>query len=130
MKRNDTTEQQTKRANAKGGKLQSDTEIYIAHHERRIAKADSELWRRRAIALSFFTFAFLGFPLSVTFRHRHRLIPFFLAMILVIMVFYPLLLLGETLCISHQVPATLAMLSGNVVLLGIASFLTGRLLLR
>ncbi|MFQ5653539.1 MAG: LptF/LptG family permease [Planctomycetota bacterium] len=105
-------------------------EKLLTYYQRRIGKARCELWRRRALALSVFSFAFLGFPISLTFRHRHRLVAFFVGTMLVVAIFYPLLLMGETLTKELGIPAILTMLSGNLALLSIAGFMTGRLLLR
>ena len=47
-----------------------------------------------------------------------------------LLIFYPLLLLGETMAESGSLPAAPAVLAGNVVVLLVSSFLTGRLLFR
>ena len=98
--------------------------------ERRVKKARSEIWFRRALALSLFTFGFLGFPIAIVFRHNHKMVPFFIGIMLVVAVFYPLLLLGEALVKNQGLPASLCMLSGNLVLLAVGVFLSGKLVTR
>ncbi len=107
-----------------------ETEKKLGAYRREQYKIESEIWRRYALALSCFSFAFLGFPISMTLRQRHRLVSFFLGVTLVLSIFYPLLLLGEKLVHYASMPAPLALLSGNAVLLLIAGFLTGRLFYR
>lgn len=106
------------------------TENALAAVRNEKEKIESEIWRRRALSLSCFSFAFLGFPISLTLRQRHRLVSFFLGVTIVLVVFYPLLLLGDKFVEWTHVPASVALLSGNIILLIIAGFLTGRLLRR
>lgn len=102
----------------------------IDRDRKNILEAKAEIWERRALALSCFTFALLGFPFSMTLRYRHRLVSFFAGGMLVITTFYPLLLLGKTLAESGSVPAPIALLAGNIVLLVISAVFLGRLMLR
>lgn len=102
--------------------------------ERRLAKqlrnVELERWERRTLALSCFVFAFVGFPLSLTLRYRHRLVALFSGGMLVVCTFYPLLLLGRVLAETGSLPAWIACSMGNVLLLAVGLVLTGRLLLR
>ncbi|MEM7262622.1 MAG: LptF/LptG family permease [Planctomycetota bacterium] len=102
----------------------------IEYFDRRIRKYEAEYWQRKALALSVFIFGFLSFPVSLVFRYRHRLSSLFIGVVLVIAIFYPLLLLGETLTVSLGFPAQVGLLLGNAALLAIALALTGKLLLR
>ncbi len=102
----------------------------VDYFDQRIRKYKAEYWQRKALALSVISFGFLGFPVSLVFRYRHRLTSVFLGALLLITVFYPLLLLGETLCVQFSLPPALSMLLGNIALLAISLGLTGRLLLR
>ncbi len=102
----------------------------LAYHERRVTKAQSQIWFRVALALSLFTFGFIGFPISITFRHNHKMVPFFIGVMLIVAVFYPLLLLGEALVKSQGLPAMWCMLSGNLVLLAVGAFLSAKLVTR
>ena len=102
----------------------------LAFSERRVKKAASEIWFRRALGLSLFTFGFLGFPIAIVFRHNHKMVPFFIGIMLVVAVFYPLLLLGEALVKNQGLPASICMLAGNFVLLAVGLFLSGKLVTR
>lgn len=103
---------------------------YLAFHEKRVAKARSQIWFRISLALSVFTFGLLGFPVAVSFRHSHRMVPFFVGVLLVVGVFYPLLLLGEALVQTSGLPAPICMLSGNILLLAVGGFLCARMVSR
>ncbi len=108
----------------------AEAERWFSYYKRRVGKADSQIWFRRALALSFLAFGLLGFPLAITFRHHHKMVPFFAGIVLVVAVYYPLLLLGEALVKDQGLPASLCMMSGNVILLLISGYLGGRLLTR
>ena len=95
-----------------------------------IRKADVEIWLRRSLALSCFTFSFLAFPISLALRHRHRLQAFFLGVVTVVIFFYAPLPGCEWVVEHGLLPAPLAMMSGNLILMGIGAFLTGRLFVR
>lgn len=102
----------------------------LAWFERRVKKVDSEVWFRRALALSVLSFGLLAFPVCAYFRHSHRMVPFFIGIMLVVGVYYPLMLLGEALVKDQGIFAPLCMNFGNIVLLGVAGFLTGKLVSR
>ncbi|MGE3165156.1 MAG: LptF/LptG family permease [Planctomycetota bacterium] len=102
----------------------------IGVRTKRIRKSEAEIWERRALAFSCLSFAFLGFPLSLSLRYRHRLVSFFASGMLVVTIFYPALLLGRTLAESGTVPAPIGLLGGNVVLITIGLIATGRQLFR
>ncbi|MFN0060737.1 MAG: LptF/LptG family permease [Planctomycetota bacterium] len=90
----------------------------------------SEYWERKAKVFSIFSFALLGFPISLVFRFRHRLMSLFVCFSIVALTYYPLLLSGETLAVQLGVPAGVAMMAGNYLLLAISLPLLGRVLLR
>ena len=58
------------------------------------------------------------------------MVPFFIGVMLIVAVFYPLLLLGEALVKSQGLPAMWCMLSGNLVLLAVGAFLSAKLVTR
>ncbi|MCA8960102.1 MAG: LptF/LptG family permease [Planctomycetes bacterium] len=90
----------------------------------------AEYWRRKALAISILTFGFLSFATSFSFRYSHWLSALFYGALLVILVFYPLLLLGETLCAEVGMPAPVALLLGNAALLLVSMILCRRIILR
>lgn len=98
--------------------------------EEKVGSYLAEFWRRKALALSVFTFAFLGFPVALALRYRHRLVSLFVSAMIVVVVFYPLLLLGETLTVSVGVPPMISMMLGNIAITVVALYFTGRLIVR
>jgi len=99
-------------------------------HDRRIRGFEAEYWQRKALVFSIFAFAFLSFPISLVLRYQHRLVSLFGGVVVVLTVFYPLLLLGDTLAEELGIPSAVAMLSGDVALLALATYLTGKVLVR
>lgn len=98
--------------------------------EKRLRRIPSELWERRAIALAALSFALIGFPVALTLRYRHRMVPLFISGMFVIVLYYPLLLAGQNLAQSGTIPASFGLLIGNFVLLGIAGALIWKMLFR
>lgn len=101
-----------------------------AYWERKSRQYRAEFWRRKALAMSIFTFGFLGFPIALALRYKHRLVSLFVSAMIVVVVFYPLLLLGETLAISLGISPLASMMFGNAAITLIAAYFTGRLLVR
>ncbi|MEM7167327.1 MAG: LptF/LptG family permease [Planctomycetota bacterium] len=102
----------------------------VAGLERRLRKIPAELWERRALALTALAFALLGFPIALTIRYRHRMAPLFLSGTLAVAVYYPLLLAGQNMAVSGTIPASFALLFGNIVLFGISAVLIWKMLFR
>lgn len=98
--------------------------------QRRTHKLPAEIWNRFALAAAIFTLPFLGFPISLTLRYRHRMIAFFFGTVVTLVVWYPLLILGQVLGEGGYLPAPVALLAGNAVVLALSLFLCGRLFLR
>jgi lipopolysaccharide export system permease protein len=96
---------------------------------RRIWAAESEWHRRLAFSLSSFSFALIGASLCFLSERRSRLVPFFAANAIVLVVFYPLLLVGALLGERGYFPAG-AMALSNIVLLGAGIYLLQRVLRR
>ena len=115
---------------ASSDQARSDATKLIGWYTSRQNRILAEIWKRRAIALSIFTFPFLGFPISMTMRYRHRMVSFFMGSALTLVIFYPTLVAGETLAESGTLPAPIALLSGNLLLIGISTLLCGRLFFR
>ena len=64
---------------------------------RRIASAETELYRRFCFTLSCLTFPLVGVPLSLLLNRWSRLVPFFVGNLVVIALYYPLLMVGVSL---------------------------------
>ena len=88
----------------------------------RLAAASAEVHRRFAFTIACLTFPFVGVALSLLLDRWSRLVPFFVGNLVVIVLFYPLLLLGQILGERGFVPS-LSLAIPNVVLLGLGCFL-------
>ena len=87
---------------------------------RTIRRGETEIWRRRAMALAVLTFALIGAPLALLLRTPQKLVPFFFSLLAVLGVFYPLTYGGVQLSRATGAPAWLTVLSGNYILLAMA----------
>ena len=97
---------------------------------RSLRRGDTEIWRRRAMALAVLSFALLGSPLALLLRTNQRLVPFFFAVLAVLAVFYPLTYGGIQLSRATGAPAWITVLSGNYALILVSLGLIFRLRLR
>ena len=116
--------------NVEDAKTRRDHEQGLDWLQRRKNKMPAELWMRFALAASMFTLPFLGFPISLTLRYRHRMISLFFGTIVILVIWYPLLILGQVLGEGGYLPAPVALLAGNAAVLSLSLFLCGRLFLR
>lgn len=91
--------------------------------EAKLRAARTEYHRRLAFALSCFSFSLLGLSLSLFLDKGSRLVPFFVASLLVIVVYYPLLVSGVYLGERWLWPPLAAALP-NAALLAIGAQLT------
>lgn len=87
---------------------------------RTIRRGETEIWRRRAMALAVLTFALIGAPLALLLRTPQKLVPFFFSLLAVLGVFYPLTYGGVQLSRATGAPAWITVLSGNYILLAMA----------
>ena len=125
-----TDEQQERRAQLLQDPTGERWARQVKRMKKRLRKVPAELWERRAISLAAFTFALLGFPIALTIRYRHRMVPLFICGMLAITVYYPLLLVGQSLADAGTIPASFALLFGNIVLFGISMVLIWKMLFR
>ena len=87
---------------------------------RAIRRGETEIWRRRAMALAVLTFAMIGAPLALLLRTPQILVPFFFSLLAILGVFYPLTYGGVQLSRATGAPAWITVLSGNYILLAMA----------
>ena len=87
---------------------------------RAIRRGETEIWRRRAMALAVLTFAMIGAPLALLLRTPQKLVPFFFSLLAILGVFYPLTYGGVQLSRATGAPAWITVLSGNYILLAMA----------
>jgi lipopolysaccharide export LptBFGC system permease protein LptF len=98
-----------------GGGISSVTKAR-RHAERKLASARTELHRRLAFSFSCLTFPLVGLSLTFILQRWSRLVPFFLANLIVIAGFYPLLMVAVFLGESGIFPP-LSLALPNLVLL-------------
>jgi lipopolysaccharide export LptBFGC system permease protein LptF len=91
----------------------------------RLAAASAEVHRRLAFVFACLTFPLVGVALSLLLDRWSRLVPFFAGNLVVIVLFYPLLLLGQILGERGFVPAV-SLAIPNAVLLGLGILLFRR----
>ena len=94
---------------------------------RELALARTEKHRRIAFTLSAVTFPLIGACFAFLLDRRSRLLPFFVANLVVIAVYYPLLVIGSSLG-ERGFPPWLALSLPNLALAGIGAFLLRRVL--
>ena len=94
----------------------------VGQLQRRIAGARTEFHRRLSFSLACLTLPIVGIALTLLVERWSRLVPFFLANLVVIGVFYPLLMVGVSLGKSGFLPP-LAMILPNAAVLGLGIFL-------
>ena len=87
---------------------------------RAIRRGETEIWRRRAMAMAVLTFAMIGAPLALLLRTPQKLVPFFFSLLAILGVFYPLTYGGVQLSRATGAPAWITVLSGNYILLAMA----------
>ena len=85
--------------------------------ERELRLALGERHRRNAFSLSGLTFPLLGAALCFMASFTSRLVPFFMSTIIVLVTFYPLLMVGTYLARSADIQPILALAIPNVALL-------------
>ena len=85
--------------------------------ERELRLALGERHRRNAFSLSGLTFPLLGAALCFMASFTSRLVPFFMSTIIVLVTFYPLLMVGTYLARSADIQPVLALAIPNAALL-------------
>jgi lipopolysaccharide export system permease protein len=76
----------------------------------------SEIHSRIAQSLSPLVMIFLGLSVAVIFRYRNRMVAFFIALMLAIFIYYPVMLLGETFAKSGTLHPALCIWPGNAIM--------------
>ena len=85
--------------------------------ERTLRLALGERHRRNAFSLSGLTFPLLGAALCFMASFTSRLVPFFMSTVIVLVIFYPLLMVGTYLARSADIQPLLALAIPNAALL-------------
>ena len=95
--------------------------------ERDLRLSLGERHRRNAFTLSGLTFPLLGAALCFMVNFASRLVPFFMSTIIVLIIFYPLLMVGTYLARNTDTLPILALAIPNVVLLLLTSLFLQKL---
>jgi hypothetical protein len=94
----------------------------------RIARrGETEIWRRRAMALAVLTFSLLGFPIALLLNTSQKLVPFFFGILAVMALFFPLTYGGIQFSRATGAPAWATVMSGNYILTAITLYLLWKL---
>ncbi len=96
--------------------LVSANTLTLKNTVKNIRKGETEIWRRRAMALAVISFSLLGFPLSLLLKRTQKLIPFFYGMMMVMALFFPLTYGGIQFSRATGAPASITVMSGNYAL--------------
>lgn len=107
------------------GKTSSARSVRALRH--RIAKLQTEFYRRLGFSFSTLTFPLVGIALTLLLDRWNRLVPFVLANLVVMGVFYPLLIVGVALGKSGFLPC-LAMILPNLAVLALGILLLRKVL--
>jgi lipopolysaccharide export system permease protein len=91
-----------------------------------IRRAEIEISRRQAFALSCLSFLWAAAPLTFLLNNRNRLVPFFVGNMMAIGIFYPFFVLGTQVA-KGGVPPTFAIQIGNALLFVLGCILLFRL---
>jgi hypothetical protein len=102
--------------------------IGLADDRRELAAIRIRVHKRLAQAASVFIFALVGIPLGIMGSRRSVMVAFGISFAVVLLIFYPLLILGQMAAEAGRVPIVPAMWAGNVLTLVIGSVLTARVL--
>jgi len=86
--------------------------------------------KRLAQALSVFVFALIGIPLGILPSRRSIMIAFGMSFAIVLLVFYPLLILGQIMAEAGRVPLGPAIWTGDILTFAIGAALTAYVLRR
>ncbi len=90
---------------------------------RTVRRGETEIWRRRAMALAVLTFSLLGFPIALLLNTSQKLVPFFFGMLAVMALFFPLTYGGIQYSRASGFPAWATVMSGNYAIAAISMVL-------
>jgi lipopolysaccharide export system permease protein len=98
----------------------------LDHHRLRLFRLQAEVPRRLANGLACTCFALIGIPAAIWWRSANLLSTFFLCFLPILLVYYPLLITGETLAKNGFVPE-LSVWIANGVLMAAGGYLLWRI---
>jgi len=112
------------------GQAEIRRQLRIVEDQDNLRDVEIRIHKRLSQAVSVLTFALLGIPLGVTGGRRNVMVAFGLSFAIVLLVFYPLLILGEVAAEAGKLPIVPAIWGGNVLTLGIGLVLSLKTLSR
>jgi lipopolysaccharide export LptBFGC system permease protein LptF len=89
-------------------------------------RARSEFHFRNAGALTALVFMLIGIPLGIISRHGNVIMAFVISFFVVLIVYYPLMVVGQMLSIDGYLPPVVGQWMANVVVGGAGTFLLAR----
>ena len=104
--------------------------LRIAGNQEDLRDVRMRIHKRLSQALSVFTFALLGIPLGIAGSGRNVMVAFGLSFAIVLLVFYPLLILGQVAAETGTLPLVPAIWGGNILTLAIGAILSVKVLSR
>jgi len=102
--------------------------VEMARAQASLRELDVRFHQRLALAAAVVVFAVLGIPLGITTRRRSFLVAFGIGFAIMLLLFYPALIVGQIAAKSGLVPVVPAMWSGNVMTFLIGLALTANVL--
>jgi len=103
-------------------------QMRVAEDQEDLRDIRMRIHKRLSQALSVLTFALLGIPLGIAAGRRSVMIAFGLSFAVVLLVFYPLLILGQVAAEAGTLPLVPAIWGGNAMTLVIGAILTVKVL--
>ncbi|MFP4026381.1 MAG: LptF/LptG family permease [Candidatus Brocadiia bacterium] len=88
-----------------------------AEEQKDLRELEVRMHRRLALAVAVFMFGLLGMPLGVMTKHRSSMIAFGIGFAFMVIIFYPMLIVGQIAAETGTLPVAAAMWSGNAVTL-------------
>ena len=104
--------------------------IRLATDQCELSTIAIRIHKRLAQAASVFVFALVGIPLGILGSHRHVMMAFGISFAIVLLVFYPFLIVGQIAAEAGTVPVLPAVWAGNGFTLAIGVVLMARVLSR
>lgn len=92
--------------------------LHKKHRSYKDGKILTEIHSRIAQSISPLVMIFLGLSVAVIFKYRNRMVAFFIALLIAIFVYYPIMLLGETFADSEILHPALCIWPGSAIMMG------------
>lgn len=93
-------------------------DAFINHgfYRRKCDELETEWWLRLSMACGSLMFVVLGAPVGIMFARRDFLSAFMTCFLPIIMIYYPLMLVGVNMSKEHLLPPSISLWIGNIIL--------------